>query len=98
LTEAIHHDENKDNRILTLMKCIPRILHMENRVGIKIIQVLLYEGITNAGLKNTYKHLDSKDDHIAKFVKDVETICNKEVLGCPDFPSQWHVACANGWK
>ena len=68
---------------------------MENRVCIKILQMLLTEGINNATRKETFKSIGTIKQSATAFVKAVEDIANKDILGNNDNPACWHLP-ANG--
>jgi hypothetical protein len=84
-----HYYENDDKKLLTVMECCPCILHMENRCAIKILFMLLVEGINNAGDRNTFKELSTKISRILKFVETVETLVNTTIFGNYEQPACW---------
>jgi hypothetical protein len=47
LLSAISHGTPRDNAMFILMSTIPCVLHGENRVGIKVLYMLLNEGLSN---------------------------------------------------
>jgi len=48
LMKKMEHCGNNEQAVFAVMNCIPCILHCENRVGLKILSMLLIEGISNA--------------------------------------------------
>lgn len=90
------YDEKDDERFLNLLECVPCILHMENRCGIKILFMLLVEGLNNAGAQVTFKEISLKVDRIMKFKELVETLVNTTVFGNEDQPACWNLPLDKG--
>ena len=81
--------------IVMVMESIPCILHMEMRVGIKILTILFQVGLMNAKNnrldwipKTQRTSLKKKCD---AFIKRVGATINKEILGTTDLSFQWEV-------
>jgi hypothetical protein len=66
---------------------------MENRVGLKILTLLLVDGLSHAKDGSLYgaEFPDSVGKRIEKFVTVVETYLNKKVLGTPRNPAHWQL-------
>jgi hypothetical protein len=81
LMKDLDHSKKQDNALFLLLQCIPCILHLENRVGLKMLTMLLTDGLTSAKDGTLYgKHLcESKS--IEKFLAGVEGILNSAILG-----------------
>jgi hypothetical protein len=61
ISDAIAHgNKAKVNALFTLLDTVPCILHMENRCGLKIITMLLIEGLSNALKAVTFEDIDSE--------------------------------------
>ena len=74
-------DIDQDNGIFRLMDAVPCLLHAEIRVYIKIIELLLIEGLTNCTTGQTYAHETSQNKRRKLFLTDLHSIMNKEILG-----------------
>jgi hypothetical protein len=68
---------------------LPCILHLENRVGFKLLTRLLWIGLgrAKAGLIDGLG--TNQKDRIANFLKGVEHRCNTVIWGSKDFPVWW---------
>jgi hypothetical protein len=84
-----HGNKAKVNALFTLLDTVPCILHMENRCGLKIFTMLLIEGLSNALKAVTFEDVNSETKRMKAFFERVEDICNTEVWGTPDSPTQW---------
>ena len=89
LSKEIAHGEVKEGAYFLLMHTLPCILHMENRNGIKILSMLLVEGISNAKKKLSYTDINAEGTRVSAFISDVEDLINKSMLGTNADPCQW---------
>ena len=87
LIKDLAHSQNQENALFLLLQCIPCILHLENRIGLKMLQMLLTDGLTLAkdGTKFGKDLCESKS--IQKFLSEVEGIINCRILGDERNPS-----------
>jgi hypothetical protein len=87
--ELEHGTISKKTAMYLVINALPCIVHLENRVGLKILARLLQIGLGRAkdGLIDGIK--SNQKDRIAKFLKTVEKICNTVVWGTEDFPVRW---------
>jgi hypothetical protein len=65
-------------------KFFPCSLHLEMRMGLKMLTMILAEGL------NSY--IDKSDQ--VKFIEKIENIVNEEIFGNKDSPSSWHFPSA----
>jgi hypothetical protein len=65
-------------------KLIPCSLHLEMRMGLKMLTMILAEGF------NSYL---VKSDQV-KFIEKIENIVNEEIFGTKESPSSWHLSSA----
>ena len=75
------------------MRYVPCVLHFENRCGLKIMEMLLVKGLSNAqGGKIV---LCPEDDTVMKrenrYIKKVEDVINRQILGSEDNVPQYKV-------
>jgi hypothetical protein len=89
LTKEIAHGDVKEGAYFLLMNTLPCVLHMENRNGIKLLTMILIEGLSNAKKKRLYMDISAEGVRVSQFVADVESIVNKSILGSKDDPCQW---------
>jgi hypothetical protein len=75
--------------IIALLHKIPDILHAENRIGIKLMTMVLMEGFSNALERKIYATSSSAKERINAYQEQIEQIMNREVLGDDDGPAQW---------
>jgi hypothetical protein len=48
LIKDLAHSQNQENALFLLLQCIPCILHLENHIGLKMLTMLLIDGLTSA--------------------------------------------------
>ena len=89
LAKEIAHGEVKEGAYFLLMHTLPCVLHMENLNGIKLLTMVLIEGLSNAKKKSIYPDVNAEGTRVAQFVSDVERIINTSILGSEDDPCQW---------
>lgn len=77
--------------IIALLHKIPCILHAENRIGIKLLMMLLTEGFSNALERKIFIEIPSARERIKAYAQKIEDILNHEILGDDDGPAQWCV-------
>ena len=86
---------NKDvsGALVMMMDAVPCLLHLENRMGIKILSMCLKSGLTHT--KNDEQDWVKEDDRSSidrkcqAFVEKVEDVINSSILGTPMQPQQW---------
>ena len=89
LSKEIVHREVKEDAYFLLMQTLPCILHLENRNGIKILSMLLVEGLSNAKKKLLFTNVKAEGSRVSQFIAHVECIINQSILGTPNDPCQW---------
>ena len=90
LSKGISHgNKRKEKAMLLLINTVPCILHLENRVGLKILTMLLMEGCANVKKQAIFTEFESIDARMKAFLSAIETYSNTVVLGSEDNPSQW---------
>jgi hypothetical protein len=71
-----------------LLHKVPCILHYENRVGIKLLTMVLLEGFSNAQQGLLFSHIHSQIQCIESFAQKIKKIFNNEILGDINGPAQ----------
>eukprot|EP00978_Attheya_sp_CCMP212_P001166 scaffold2422_cov56-Attheya_sp.AAC.11 len=89
LAQKLKHAIPKENALFLMMQAIPCILHCSNRVNIKLLSVLLTDGLNTAKTKKILSEHASIGKHIDKFILGVEMIVNQSILGTITDPAQW---------
>jgi hypothetical protein len=96
LKEAIAHgDTGTENALFLLINAVPCILHMENRIGIKILTRLFMKGLGYA--KESKLPTPPMDDgtvlsetkRVEHFLQTVQIVLNLNTWGSEESPSQW---------
>ena len=85
--------------LVYLLDTVPCILHMENRMGLKILTMCLRKGLQSATNKELSHVLEAlpKDkrnnvtDRCNKFIQMVNEAMSHHLLGSFDFPTHWKV-------
>ena len=97
MTELVEHigsNEERKDAMVKIMAYIPCIMHCETRVCIKVLTLLLIEGLSSAqgGRLDGEEYLNCTDKEREDiFLRKVENIINTKILGNDDTPSQWSV-------
>ena len=91
LKSDLDHCTPKDGALFLIYNAIPCILHMENRVGIKILTMLLVEGLSNVKEKTIFENIQHEGPRIHTFLNRIAIVTNREILGNDENPSQWEV-------
>eukprot|EP00978_Attheya_sp_CCMP212_P018996 scaffold52668_cov71-Attheya_sp.AAC.2 len=73
------------------MQSIPCKLHCANRVNLKILTVLLCEGLSNAKRGNVLSQFPSEGRRIDEFLLGIKRIVNTSILGKVEHLSQLRV-------
>jgi len=91
LRTALQHGKKIENSkaFLSLHDAVPCILHLENRVGLKLFTMLLRAGLSNATSGNTFSVMTAKGMRFDAFFKSVNEIVNTIVIGTRFHPGQW---------
>jgi len=72
---------------------VPCILHLENRVGIKIFGTVIQRGLSRTINKDLFADIDDEGCRFDAFFAAINKIANTEILGTDDSPSQWECPC-----
>jgi hypothetical protein len=90
LKDVIDACERKETALFLLMQTVPCILHLENRVGLKQLEMLIVKGLSNAEEGTILPEIRSPIKRKNEYVKQLEEIVNEVLLGEELRPSQWH--------
>lgn len=86
----VEKSERPETALFLLLQAVPCILHMENRMALKSLQVLFQEGIRNAEggtiLGDTSR---GEVQRVRNYIGTIETIVNETILGTVWDPAQW---------
>ena len=74
--------------LFLLMETIPCILHMEMRVGLKILTMVLIEGLAESKAGRLF-HDHSEGRRVDLYIQSIEKIMNEEVLGHISDKASW---------
>jgi hypothetical protein len=91
LTE-LSHGTPSEGAMFLLIQAIPCILHLENRIGIKILTMLVIEGLSNAKKGLLYTHITAEGPRVKLFFERIADIVNKQVLGTETNSTEWECA------
>ena len=91
IKESLEHGRKREGALFLLLQAIPCILHMENRVGLKILTMLLTEGVHNSMEGQIYADIPitHRKKLFNKFLDDIEGKINYEIFGDLLNPTQW---------
>jgi GTPase len=80
------------------MHKIPCILHADNRIGIKLLSMVLMEGFGNAIERKIFGHINSSKERIKAHEEHIEQILNQQILGDEGGPAQWCIPMSDDGK
>jgi hypothetical protein len=85
IAQAVSRDtEGREAALILISQAIPCIMHLENRVGEKLITVILAMAVERFHQERNIKSL-------SKFAVNISLIVNTKVLGTLVCPEQWKV-------
>jgi len=87
--KKLKHCSKLETALIALLHKIPDILHCENRVGIKLLTMLLKEGFSNVQKGFLFGYIRSERERLERYAKEIENILNTIVLGDEDGTAQW---------
>ena len=88
-SKEIAHGEVKEGAYFLLMHTLQCILHMKNRNDIKILSMLLAEGVSNAKKKLSYTDINADGVLLSHCTSHIGDVINRSILGTNIFPCQW---------
>ena len=82
--------EPKEQAMYLALQAVVCILHLENRVGLKSIESILWSGLSNAraGLLD-WIDTTSVNRRQEEYIQRISNVMRHEILGTPFAPSQW---------
>ncbi|KAL7580072.1 hypothetical protein ACA910_005057 [Epithemia clementina (nom. ined.)] len=86
--------EHAAKALFLIMKTVPCILHTENRMGIKILTMLLIEGLLNALKEATRGEQCAAEEFIAA----IKEIVNTKIFGDDNNETQWQMPISDNKK
>jgi hypothetical protein len=87
--KKVAHGTLEDHALFVVLYTIPCILHAENSMGIKLLTMLLIEGLDNCKKGLLYPQINALGKKVEQYLLDVQTMINKSILGTKTDPSQW---------
>jgi hypothetical protein len=72
--EKVAHCSKLEASIILLLHKIPCILHGENRVGLKLLTMLLREGFSNVQRGFLFGHIRAEKQRLEAYAKEIERI------------------------
>ena len=94
--KKIHNDiqyveQGQEKSFLLMHECVPCILHLENRTGLKLLTLLLQAGLLNLMEERSYTNVCGVVNKMKHFLSDLEYILNKQIFGSEMRPSNFHL-------
>ena len=89
LLHKIKYGTPVENALFCMMQAVPCILHCLNRTNLKLLTVLLTEGLNYAKSKKILSENAGPKKRVEAFLLAVETKVNNSILGTPTNPTQW---------
>jgi hypothetical protein len=87
--DVAHGTVSRASALYLIINAIPCILHLENRVGLKIFTRLLRIGLDNTKKGVVGTATDTENQRIKSFIKRIEDICNSTIWGSDESPVRW---------
>jgi hypothetical protein len=92
-----HGEKLKKGAVFMILDAIPCILHMENRMGLKILTLLFTEGLANSQ-DGMYPNIQGEKKCREHFLSTLEQYANTRTMGQVDNRSQWSCPTEEGTK
>jgi hypothetical protein len=91
LLDQVQHCEGTGLALFLVLQAVPCILHCENRVCLKILTMIISEGLSNAETGRILTNISctSKKLRMEAFISELQRIINTEILGDEYNPMQW---------
>jgi hypothetical protein len=89
---AVEHGSKQGSTLVNfvLINTVPCILHLENRVGLKLLRVVLEDGLATVVAKKILKEKKGVEGgRIQAYLTAINRVVNHEMLGSEDSPAQW---------
>jgi len=93
LGEAITASNEERANIIALINNVPCILHLENRMGLKIFTMVVQKGLSRALHGEIFLDINDEGRHFDSFFRELNRIVDTEILGSIANPSQWECPC-----
>jgi len=91
LSGDINASKRPEQALFLLMQAIPCILHLENRVALKTITMLIIDGVSAALEGTLFRHIRSEVERVSEYIALIELLVNQNILGSETSPSQWRL-------
>jgi hypothetical protein len=89
--EEPEHGQQRSGALFLLMQAIPCVLHVEKRVGAKVMTMLLIRGVSNVKEEGTLHSAQRPmNKRVEMHIQDVTKIVSTKTLGDEDGPAQWN--------
>ena len=98
MAHQIDHAKPDENALFLMMQTIPCILHCSNRVNLKLLTLILQDGLVLAKEKKILSEHAGVVKRIDTFLLDAEYVLNTEILGTHSDPAQFHIPTKEGTK
>ena len=90
VVQEVEACERPDTAVFLLMQCVPCILHMENRIGLKMLQMLLVSGLSAAKEKTLFVEHSGVGKRIDQMITSVSAVMNANILGSEMSKAHWN--------
>lgn len=74
--ELQYYEEKSSSRVADLLAFVPCILHMENRSGIKMLSMIVQEGMHNMHKQLTFQQTKGKNKRLNLYISKLEEQVN----------------------
>jgi hypothetical protein len=91
LSADIDASKRPEQALFLLMQAIPCVLHLENRVSLKTITMLVIDGVSAAIEGTLHSDTASEIERVGKYIDTIQVIVNTNILGSETSPSQWRL-------
>ena len=89
LMTELKTNKRPETALFLLMQVIPCILHMEMRVGLKVLTMIILEGIAESKAGNLFPELNTPNQRVKAYINSIEMTMNDRVLGDETDSSTW---------
>ena len=85
-------DSKKATALVQMMDTVPCLLHMENRMGLKLLAMILKDGLENTkNEKLEWLTAECESTRCLDFIASINKAVNRHLIGTEYLPGQWRV-------
>jgi hypothetical protein len=89
LKDGVAHGDKLSRAVFLILEMVPCCLHLETRVGLKSLTMLLIEGLSNCAENKIFRNIPHERKRREGFIEAVQKYINEQILGDSDQAGEW---------